>query len=101
MKILHETSDITKDYARVTKILHLDAPVMTGYKFKCVLDLSNGTSKVDVYLMDGDGVFQYVLNKLDLGFKFEASYMGNVSDKERVVKAAFALIDNVLPKIYA
>jgi hypothetical protein len=95
IKVIHESKIVNRDVGRLSRFFELN-----GKKFKLVYDLRNGVSNVDVYVMDSNGEFKYILNKLDIGHTHTVSYVGYEKDKERDILNAVKLVDEVVSKIY-
>ncbi len=95
VKVLHETKLVDRDKSRYTRVF-----LSNEKKFKMVYDLRNGVSDVNVYIMDSQGEFKFVLNKYDIGHEFITTYVGQESYKEKDIVNSVKLVDEVVTKIY-
>lgn len=94
-KVLHESKLVERDRARLTRIFEFNQK-----KFKLIYDLRNGVSDVNLYVMDSQGEFKFVLNKYDIGHEFGVSYVVYPDEKEKDIVKAVKLVEEVVSKIY-
>lgn len=95
MTVLHETKLVDRHQGRLTRIFEFNEK-----KFKLIYDLRNGGSDLNVYIMDSNGEFKFILNKYEIGYSFGVSYVSYEEDKEKDIVKAIKLSDEVISKIY-
>lgn len=88
----NKTNDGTE--YRSTKIISV-----YGKIYKLYYRSGNGSSDLDIYLMNGEGVFVCNLSKYDIGHTF-VSYVCNEFDKDKNCDVAFKKCEEVISKIY-
>jgi len=98
MKTLHESID----KGIITKFIRLGNVGNGAKTFKIVYECTNGRSSLNVLIMDRDGEFKHIFNKYDLGDKFEftASYVSDITAKQRDAAKGFKLMEQLIEKIY-
>jgi hypothetical protein len=79
---------------RSTKIISV-----YGKTYKLSYRNGNGSSDLDIHLMNGDGQFVYNLSRYDIGHSF-VSYVCDESDKDKNCDIAFKKCEEVISKIY-
>ena len=93
LNAIHETKTIG-NHTRYSRIFEFNSK-----KFKLVYRLENGAADADLYIMNPDGEFKYVMNKFDLGHEF-VSYVSHTIDKEKNINNLIKLVDSVVAKIW-
>lgn len=72
------------------------------FKFKLRYECTNGTKSLCAFVMTGDGQYECVLTKYDVGdaFAFTASYVSAFSDKLGDAERGMAILETMLTQIY-
>ena len=94
IQVLHEVKTVYNEKARCARIFEFSSK-----KFKLIYRLENGSTDGDLYIMNPDGEFKFVMNKYDLGHEF-VSYLSNKIDKEKNINDFIKLVDSVVAKIW-
>jgi hypothetical protein len=71
-----------------------------GKKFKIIAELRNGGAGINGKIMDGDGVFQYILTILDIDFVYSESYVSDVNRKTIDMEKGIFAMKKVIKKLY-
>ncbi len=69
-------------------------------KFKLSYRSGNGTADINIYIMNGEGVFVHNLYKYDIGHQF-VSYVSGESEKDKNCDLAFKKCEDMIKKIYS
>lgn len=95
IKVLSET--IHSKGGVITKFIKLG-----NRTFKLQYECSNGTNKLSAMIMNSDGEFIFILNRYDVGDKFEfvASYVSDIISKQRDAVKGFKLLEEMILKLY-
>jgi hypothetical protein len=93
LNVIHETKTIGSN-TRSTRIFEFNSK-----KFKLVYHLEHGREGADLYIMNSDGEFKFVMDKYDFGHEF-VSYVSNTIDKEKNINNLIKLVDSVVAKIW-
>ena len=96
MKTIHKVIKIDNNRGNIQEIVEFN-----GKKFKIVSELRNGGNTLKAEIMDSDGVFQFILGKLDVNFEYTASYVSNKFEKEADLLTGIDAIKSVIKKIYS
>ena len=94
-----KTLNISERYNHNHGIIH-EIIEYNGFKFKIVAKLTNGSNELYAEKMDKDGIFKFVLGKLDLDFEFRASYVSSESNKQADLKTGIDKMKVLIKKIY-
>ena len=95
MKTINKVIEIDDNRGDIREIIEFN-----GKKFKIKACLRNGSSELEAQIMDNNGVFQFVLGALDVGFKFQASYVSNRSIKEADMETGIDKMKALIKKVY-
>lgn len=95
MKVLHQSEKFDRDRGFTAKVV-----LFNNKRFKICADLRNGVSYLSVYIMNGDGEFKHILNKLEVGFDYSVSYVSDPISKKTDILKGISMAESVIKKIY-
>jgi len=94
-KVLWESKTNSGTEYRSSKIISL-----FDKKFKMSYRSGNGSADLDIYLMNGEGVFVHNFSKYDIGHQF-ISYVSSESEKDKNCDVAFKKCEDMIKKLYS
>jgi hypothetical protein len=96
MKTINKVIKIDNNQGNIHEIIEFN-----GKKFKIMAELRNGGSSLGAEIMDSDGIFHFVLGRLDVNFEYTASYVSEKNRKEADMETGINAIKNVIKKVYS
>jgi len=96
IKVIDQFEQFDRHYGRVVKFIEFKQK-----KFKIYGELSNGRGDLAVKIMDSDGVFQYILTKFDIGYKYVASYVSDETRKKEDMLKGISQMEDLIIKLYS
>lgn len=95
MKTINKVVKFAQYQGNIQEIIEFN-----GKKFKLIAELRNGGSTLEAKIMDSNGVFQFVLGKMDVEFVYTASYVSDNRVKEANMNTGINALKTVIKKIY-
>ena len=96
LKVIDQFEEFDRNYGRVVRFIEFKQK-----RFKIYGELSNGRGDLAVKIMDSDGVFQYVLNKYDIGYNYVASYVSDDTRKKEDILKGISQMEDLIIKLYS
>ena len=98
-KVLWESKTNSGTEYRSSKIISAFVSAFDK-KFKLSYRSGNGSAELDIYIMNGEGVFVHNFSKYDIGHQF-VSYVSGESEKDKNCDLAFKKCEDMIKKLYS
>tara|TARA_R110000782_G_scaffold121531_1_gene212579 strand:+ start:84 stop:371 length:288 start_codon:yes stop_codon:yes gene_type:complete len=95
METIHQVENITRDKGLIHEFVKYN-----NKTFKLIAGLENGRSSLEAQIMDGNGVFQFIIGKHDVEFEYSASYVSDIVSKQRDLLRALTQLKKIIKIIY-